>query len=105
MIVTETDNGFEVKEGGETLFKAVKVTQANNGFTLDIASQTVNMDGQQVALSGYEGATLTSSSGAVTKYDGLYVSGTKKLTSYFQFDMIIDEDTYTVVIEIVGTKQ
>jgi hypothetical protein len=103
-IAAVTDNGFQISEGGKVQFKAVKVTEASNGFTFDIESQTITEDGQTVTISGYEGATLTTAGGSVTKYDGVFLKADKKLEAYFQFQVTIDGVPYTFVIQTVAFK-
>src|SRR5207237_5403003 len=103
-IVSKTTTGFEVKEGGDVVFTGSKVTAATNGFTYNIESSTITVNGTTVTVDGYDGATLGS-----TKYNGLFESKTKVLTGYLQFPGYIDDENndpkqVTIVLEFVGTK-
>jgi hypothetical protein len=103
-IMTKTSTGFEVKEGGDVQFRATKVAKASNGFTFDIETQTIDVDGTNVTVEGYDGAVLSG-----VKYNGLYISATKELTGYFKFDGVVYDDNgneydVTFVIEWKATK-
>jgi hypothetical protein len=99
-----TDGGFEVKEGGKLVFKGSNVAIVNQDFTFDIVSQTLSFDGTDVAMDGYDGATLGNG-----KFNGVYQSSTKQLTGYLKFDgILVDENEVehevTIVLEFKGTK-
>jgi hypothetical protein len=103
-IVSKTATGFEVKQGGDIVFTGSKVTAATNGFTFNIESSTITTNGNTVIVDGYDGATL-----GTTKYNGLFESKTKVLTSYLQFKGYIPDENQnpkqvTIVLEFVGTK-
>lgn len=104
-ILSKTLQGFEVKEGGVLFFAGSKVAVASNGFTFDIESQTVDMNGDDVVITGFDGATL-----GTVKYNGLYESASQKLTGYMQFDAVLldenDEEVgvIPIVLEFIGTK-
>jgi hypothetical protein len=102
-IVSKTTNGFEVKEGGNVIFKGEKVAAASNGFTFDIPSQSLTVDGDAFTVNGYDGVTL-----GTVEYNGLYDKTSKKLTGYFSTsaEIEIDGTVYEVelVFEVIGTK-
>jgi hypothetical protein len=103
-IVSKTSTGFEMKEGGEVVFRGAKLAEASNGITFDIESQSVDIDGDNVLVEGYDGFEL-----AGVKYNGMFETSPKKLTGYFQFEStFVDENEdaieVTFVIEVVGSK-
>lgn len=103
-IVSKTSTGFEMKEGGEVVFKGAKLAQANNGITFDIETQTVDVDGQAILVEGYDGFVLSG-----VRYNGAYETTPKRLTGYFQFIAVITDENgnsteETIVVEIIGSK-
>jgi hypothetical protein len=102
-IVSKTTNGFEAKEGGEVLFAGEKVAAASNGFTFDIPSQTISVDGVSFNVDGYDGVTLNG-----VKYNGMYEPGSDKMTAYFYADVqvTVEGQVYEMelVFEVIATK-
>jgi hypothetical protein len=103
-IATKTELGFEVKEGGDLVYRGTKVASATNGFSFDIESQTVDIDGDTYTITGYDGVSLSSSGGSSTKYNGGYFTSTKKLDAYFKFNIPTTNGTVTAVIYVTATK-
>jgi hypothetical protein len=105
IIFTKTTTGFEMKEGGDLVFTASKLASATNGFTFDIESQTVKIDGGgDFTIDGYDGVTL-----GTVKYNGLYDKSKKQMTAYFKTQILFEDQngnqfTGTLVIEFVGDK-
>ena len=102
--VSKTNSGIEMKENGGVLLTATDLRAAGNGVVFDIETQTVNVDGRNVTLRGYDGVEMEGE-----KYNGMYESSSRELSAYMYFDgEYTDEngDNFDVrfVIQIVGTK-
>lgn len=104
-VVSKTSTGIEMKEDGEVQFRGSRLTQVRDAIAFDVETLTFDVDGQQVAVDGYEGVDVDG-----VGYDGLYDIEGKELTAYMQFEGVWTEPdgtSYdaTFIIEIVGTKQ
>lgn len=104
-IASKEGDSFVVKEGGETVFEANTIESASNGFTFNIDSQDVEIDGQEVTVEGYDGVSLGNG-----EYHGMYETDGKELTAFLMAENVIieiDGDLYevTLVFKFVGEKQ
>ena len=103
-VVSKTSTGIEMKEDGEILLTGSNLKAARDGIVFDIETQTVNIDGQNIVLRGYDGVDMDG-----VKYNGIYESASKELSTYMYFDgAYTDENGESFearfVIQIVGTK-
>lgn len=102
--VSKTSSGIEVKEDGEVLLTASDLKAAAKDIVFDIETQTVNVDGEDVVVRGYDGVEKEG-----VKYNGIYESASRKLTAYMYFDGVYTDENgesfdVRFVIQIVGTK-
>ena len=103
-IVSKTSSGIEMKEGGEVLLTGSNLAASRDGVVFHIETQTIEVDGQEVVVRGYNGVDMEGE-----KYNAIYESSPKELSAYMYFDGVYtDEDgeSFDVrfVIQIVGRK-
>lgn len=84
------------KSDNSVLCTGNTITQASNGFTFNVPSQTQTIDGKVYILAGYNGITLSGS-----KYHGMYDKAQKELKLFFSYE----DSGITLVAYIRGVKQ
>ena len=99
--LTKTDDGIEVNGDGLLIFGGNQVAALGNGFSFQIQSQEVDIDGDNVDIEGYAHIEIA---GSTTRYQGVYFPGDKRFSAYFKFNATLNGDPVTAVIGFVGDK-
>ena len=86
---TSNTSSIDIKSEEGDVIKGIKIAKASNGFTFDIESQEVNVDGdpEKETIKGENFFEL-----AGTKYHGFYKSKTKEFFFAYSTKMNIDLD-------------
>jgi hypothetical protein len=80
-VLERTTGGFKLSTDGRVLFTASNVVTVQEGFTFDIAPQTIKIEGRDTPVTGFPGKPLNG-----TKYHGMYVNTFKTITGYVQYE-------------------
>ena len=71
---SSNSTSIEFIENGKVFLTGNKVTEAGNGFSFDLSSQTTEIEGQPVRIEGYNCVNLAS-----VEYNGAYFNSEKKI--------------------------
>ena len=91
---SSNSTSIEFIENGKVFLTGNKVTEAGNGFSFDLSSQTTEIEGQTVRIEGYNCVNLAS-----VEYNGAYFNSEKKIrmglkTKYNGIDVKMIFDCY-----------